>query len=184
MNLPRRLIFAAPLLIALGFICPSVAHAADAPTRQVFTVDGVAREALIYVPEEAKTEASPLIFGWHGHGGSMTNAMRMYGYHLLWPQAIVVYAQGLNTPGKLTDPQGLKPGWQHGPGAQADRDLKFCDAMLAQLRQQLKVDDKRIYSTGHSNGGGFTYLLWAARGEKFAAFAPSAAAAADRKSVV
>ena len=31
--------------------------------------------------------------------------------------------------------------------------------------------------TGHSNGGGFTYLLWLARGNIFAAVAPSAAAA-------
>jgi len=30
---------------------------------------------------------------------------------------------------------------------------------------------------GHSNGGGFTYLLWAARGDVFAAVAPCAAAA-------
>ena len=46
--------------------------------------------------------------------------------------------------------------------------------MLARLKTDYKVDDKRIYSTGHSNGGGFTYLLWAARGDVFAAFAPSA----------
>ena len=39
------------------------------------------------------------------------------------------------------------------------------------------MDDKRIYATAHSNGGGFTYLLWAARGERFAAFAPSGSAA-------
>jgi polyhydroxybutyrate depolymerase len=38
------------------------------------------------------------------------------------------------------------------------------------------VDSKRIYSTGHSNGGAFTYLLLAARGSVFAAVAPSAAA--------
>ncbi len=107
----------------------------------------------------------------------MSNAMRMYGYHLLWPEAIVVYPQGLNTPGKLTDPQGLKPGWQHSAGAQGDRDLKFFDAMLAELRSKFKVNDKRLYSTGHSNGGGFTYLLWAERGDLFTAMAPSAAAA-------
>jgi polyhydroxybutyrate depolymerase len=39
------------------------------------------------------------------------------------------------------------------------------------------VDAKRLYATGHSNGGSFTYLLWQARGEQFAAFAPSAAPA-------
>ena len=44
-------------------------------------------------------------------------------------------------------------------------------------RMEWKVDERRIYATGHSNGGGFTYLLWAARGDVFAAVAPCAAAA-------
>jgi polyhydroxybutyrate depolymerase len=107
----------------------------------------------------------------------MQNAVRMFGYHTLWPEALVVYLQGLNTPGRLTDPDGKKPGWQHSIGNQEDRDLKFFDAVLASLRKEFRVDDRRIYATGHSNGGGFTYLLWAARGDQFAAFAPSAAAA-------
>jgi polyhydroxybutyrate depolymerase len=47
--------------------------------------------------------------------------------------------------------------------------------MLKSLRESYKVDDKRIYATGHSNGGGFTYLLSAARGNVLAAVAPSAA---------
>jgi polyhydroxybutyrate depolymerase len=101
----------------------------------------------------------------------------MYGYHTLWPDALVVYLQGLSTPGRLTDPEGKKPGWQHGAGDQGDRDLKFFDAVLASLQAEFRVDEKRIYSTGHSNGGGFTYLLWAMRGDRFAAFAPSASAA-------
>jgi polyhydroxybutyrate depolymerase len=37
------------------------------------------------------------------------------------------------------------------------------------------VDTNRVYATGHSNGGAFTYLLWLARGYLFAAVAPSAA---------
>jgi polyhydroxybutyrate depolymerase len=106
----------------------------------------------------------------------MAAVTRTSPYHELWPAAIVVYPQGLNTPGRLTDPEGKKAGWQHGLAAQGDRDLKFFDAMLASLRRDYRVDDKRIYATGHSNGGGFTYLLWAARGDQFAAFAPSAAA--------
>jgi polyhydroxybutyrate depolymerase len=139
-------------------------------------VDGVAREALVYAPVKAKAEPAPVVFVFHGHGGSMTGVARSFSIHTRWPEAVVVYPQGLNTPGRLTDPEGRKPGWQHSIGAQGDRDLKFFDAMLASLQQDYKVDDKRIYSTGHSNGGGFTYLLWAARGDKFAALAPSAAA--------
>jgi polyhydroxybutyrate depolymerase len=55
--------------------------------------------------------------------------------------------------------------------------LKFFDAMLASLRKNYHVDDKRIFVTGHSNGGGFSYLLWAKRGDQIAAVAPCAAAA-------
>jgi polyhydroxybutyrate depolymerase len=51
------------------------------------------------------------------------------------------------------------------------------DAVLATLKIAYKVDEKQIYATGHSNGGGFTYLLWAARWDEFAAIAPCAAAA-------
>jgi polyhydroxybutyrate depolymerase len=35
------------------------------------------------------------------------------------------------------------------------------------------VDDDRIYVTGHSNGGVFTYVLMAARHDELAAVAPS-----------
>lgn len=159
-------------------------RAEEALQRREFTVDGVKREALLYVPAKAKTNASPVIFGFHGHGGNMANAARQYHFQTLWPEAIVIYAQGLNTPGRLTDPEGKKTGWQSGPGDQGNRDLKFFDTMLAQLHKEFKVDDKRIYSSGHSNGGGFTYLLWAERGDKFAAFAPSASAASKSQSLL
>jgi polyhydroxybutyrate depolymerase len=39
------------------------------------------------------------------------------------------------------------------------------------MREKYPVDDRRIYATGFSNGGFFTYLLWAKRPKVFAAFA-------------
>lgn len=150
---------------------------ADTLVRREWTVDGVIREALVYVPPQAHTNASPVVFAFHGHGGSMQNVARSFGYHRLWMEAIVVYPQGLKTPGRLTDPEGKRSGWQPATGDQGDRDLKFFDTVLKSLKEDYCVDEKRIYATGHSNGGGFTYLLWAARGDQFAAFAPSAAAA-------
>jgi polyhydroxybutyrate depolymerase len=152
-------------------------RAADPLVRREWTVDGVVRQALVFVPAQASTNPSPVVFAFHGHGGSMQNAARSFAYHREWPEAIAVYPQGLKTPGRLTDPEGKRAGWQHAAGDQGDRDLKFVDAMLASLKEDYHADEKRIYAAGHSNGGGFTYLLWAARGDLFAAFGPSAAAA-------
>jgi polyhydroxybutyrate depolymerase len=163
--------------VILLLLATSDLPAAEALIRREWTVDGVVREALVYAPAQAKTEATPVIFAFHGHGGNMRSAARGFGFHTLWPEAIVVYPQGLNTPGKLIDPDGKLPGWQFGVGEKGDRDLKFFDAMLASLKQDYRVDEKRLFATGHSNGGAFTYLLWAARGDRFAAVAPSGAAA-------
>ena len=154
-----------------------LAQAAE-PNRVEWTVDGVQREATVYAPSKSSSAPPPLVFGFHGHGGTMRNAARSFRLPEIWPEAVVVYMQGLNTPGRLTDPDGKKPGWQSAAGDQNDRDLKFFDAELTSLKEQHKIDARRVYSTGHSNGGGFTYLLWAARGDVFAAVAPSAAVAA------
>ena len=148
------------------------AHAAG-PSPKEWTVGGVKREALVSAPASAKDRPAPVVFAFHGHGGTMKNAARTFAYHRHWPEAICVYMQGLPTPGKLTDPEGKRPGWQHNRGEQGDRDLKFFDAVLKSLKAEYKIDDKRIYATGHSNGGRFTYLLWAERGDVFAAVAPS-----------
>lgn len=158
------------------------AFADSQPTAREWQVDGVPREALVYVPASAKkdsvnakTSPCPIVFAFHGHGGTMRSSARSFNYHSIWPEALVVYMQGLKTPGKLTDPEGKRTGWQHGLGAENDRDLKFFDAVLASLKADYYVDESRIYSTGHSNGGGFTYLLWGNRGDIFAAMAPSSA---------
>jgi polyhydroxybutyrate depolymerase len=167
------------LLISLLLLTNPFARAAgtDGFQQMSFTVDGVVRTALVYVPPAAKTASTPLVFVFHGHGGNSHQAARSFGMNHEWPEAISVYMQGLNTVGQLTDPQGNSPGWQAAIGDQGDRDLKFFDAVLARLKQDYVVDAKRIYCTGHSNGGGFTYLLWLVRGDVFAAVAPSSAAA-------
>lgn len=172
------------LVPALFLALPPASAAEALPNgfqRWELQVNGVQREVVVYAPASAKEKVAPVVFIFHGHGGNMRNAARSFAMHQHWPEAIAVYPQGLNTPGRLTDPEGKKPGWQSGVGAQEDRDLKFFDALLAKLKQDFKVDAKRIYSTGHSNGGGFTYLLWAERGDVFAAVAPSASAAAGRQ---
>ena len=161
-------------LIVLLFAGTIASSAEPSLMEKEWTVDGIARKGLVHIPTAARSSVTPVVFAFHGHGGNMTQAARSFSYHALWPEAIVVYLQGLNTPGKLTDPEGKRPGWQSGKGDQDDRDLKFFDAVFASLKTDLQVDESRVYATGHSNGGSFTYLLWATRGDLFAAVAPSA----------
>jgi poly(3-hydroxybutyrate) depolymerase len=65
-------------------------RAADPLVRREWTVDGVVRQALVYVPPQAATNPCPVVFAFHGHGGSMQNAVRSFAYHREWPEAIVV----------------------------------------------------------------------------------------------
>ncbi len=135
-----------------------------------------ARTALVYPPAVQERRAkAPLIFFFHGPGDHAQFGTVQFPFQELWPEAIVVFAQGLPTP-SASDPNGERRGWQHEPGEVGDRDLKFFDAMLRSLRWKFRVDDQRIYAAGFSNGGFFDYILWAQRGKLFAAFAPCAAA--------
>jgi len=134
-------------------------------------VGGKTREALIAAPASALKTASPVIFVFHGHGENMRIAANRFGCHETWPEAICVYMQGLPTKTN-SDPKGQDPGWQNSPGVEGGRDLQFFDRTLAQLRDDYKVDAGRVFATGFSNGGNFTYVLWASRGKQLRAVAP------------
>ncbi len=147
-------------------------------------VGGVARTAVVVVPASARrgedrAQPSPLVFGFHGHGGRAQGYARRTALHEAWPEAVVLYPQGLPTPG-MTDPEGRLPGWEKDARDQGGRDLAFFDALLARAREVAVVDESRIHVTGHSNGGGFTYLLLQERGDVLASIAPSASAAGRR----
>jgi polyhydroxybutyrate depolymerase len=146
------------------------AHAASAQRTETMTwkVDSVIRRGIVYAPSaNSASGGAPLVFSFHGHGDNMQNFQHT-DLHRAWPQAILVYFQGL--PSRR---DGLS-GWQTEKGQDDDRDLRLVDAALMSLREKFKVDDTRIYSTGFSNGANFTYLLWAERPGVFAAFAPVA----------
>jgi polyhydroxybutyrate depolymerase len=153
-------------LLAIAFFWG--ASAADTLT---VSVNGVERSSLVFAPAKSASP-SPLVFCFHGHGGSSRQASNSFRMHEAWPEAIVVYPQGLPSKGR-TDPEGKRNGWQRSPGDIADRDLEFFDALLVEVKKSHKVDSSRIYAMGHSNGGRFTYVLWAARPDVFAAFGPS-----------
>lgn len=162
--------------LAISLLGKGAAHGRPLPEPTEWTIDGVKRQALVVRPATPGEAPAPLVLVFHGHGGTMAN-MAVRGFQEQWPEAIFVFPQGLATV-TLRDPQGGRAGWQNRQGANGDRDLRFVDAILTTMATRYRVDADRVYATGHSNGGGFTYLLWATRAERFAAVAPSSAAAA------
>jgi polyhydroxybutyrate depolymerase len=156
-----------PRAAACAVILTFAASAALAERKwMTFPVGGVDRKAIVYTPAAVQNGRAPLILAFHGHGDSAVNYM---GVDLqgAWPEAVVVYFDGLPTRDGLS-------GWQTEPGQENDRDFKLVDAALVALRKTYKIDDERIYATGFSNGAHFTYLLWAERPALFAALAPVA----------
>ena len=66
------------LLCLAALLTASTASTADTLTHRQWTVDGVVRAALVYVPPQARTNAAPVVFAFHGHGGSMQSAARSF----------------------------------------------------------------------------------------------------------
>jgi polyhydroxybutyrate depolymerase len=142
----------------------------DGLEEREWTVGKKARTALVHIPPQAQAKPSALVFVFHGHGGTMEDAVKEFAIHKHWPAAIVVYMQGVPTP-QGDDPKGELAGWQYFPGEQKDRDVQFFDTVRADLSGKYKVDDERVFAAGFSNGGGFSIALWSARGDKLAATA-------------
>lgn len=128
-------------------------------------VDGVDREALVYRP--SGNGVHPIIFGFHGHTGNARQASRSFGLQDAWPDAIVVYPQGLPTK-TFYDKEGRFSGWTNVP-TESNRDIRFFDALLARVSGSVRGAMRRVFAMGHSNGAQFMYTLWATRGNELAA---------------
>ncbi len=153
---------------------PSTAYAAIAPlpTTRTLTVDGATRTALVYPGRNALTTPSPLVLVFHGFTGTAEGMAGTSRLQVLWPEATVVYPQGLNV---LKPSTGLwAPGWPDAPDKYGDRDLHYVTALLASLAATYRVDARRVYATGFSNGATFSYLLYTQMPGSFTAFAGEA----------
>lgn len=140
------------------------------------TSSGVKRTFLLHVPTKYDVNtATPLIFSFHGrgeNGAAQENDKSKLSDESLNPNMFVVYPDGL--PG--TD--GSKE-WQSDPDAKGYNDVGFVLDMIGSLEDEFCIDTNRIYSSGHSNGGGFSLNILACNStasQKIAAFMGSAPA--------
>jgi len=125
-------------------------------------VKGATRGYRLLVPNGISArKAVPLVFSFHGRGGSK-DRMHLY--------------CGLNGTAKqnkfiLVYPSAIGGNWNLRPGA-ANADIAFFDALYTRLTKQYNIDLNRVYLTGMSMGGYFSNLVASQRSDKIAAIAP------------
>ena len=114
----------------------------------------------LYVPENyTPSREWPLIICLHGAYGR--------GDHFLWLWLRPAKSRGY----MLLAPKSLDVTWSI---LQPERDTRSVEAMLDEVCGEYAVDRNRVYLSGLSDGGTFTYLLGLGRPELFAGIAPVA----------
>ena len=141
------------------------------------TVDGRIRTFLVNLPPNYDEAADfSLVIGLHGGGGSgeqfetssklteKANASRF----------IVVYPDGVQGNGLLKARTWNAGGCCDDAVDNNINDVKFISALIDKLISEYKIDPKKVYATGHSNGGMLSYRLACELAHKVAAIAPNA----------
>ncbi|MEV8638905.1 poly(3-hydroxybutyrate) depolymerase [Streptosporangium sp. NPDC051023] len=135
------------------------------------TSQGITRTYQLHLPAGYTSQQSwPVVLAFHGRGGT---GAEMEGFSKLSTlPAIVAYPNGVIGTGG-----GDRQAWQGAPyAAPGVDDVTFTSTLLNTLENGLCVDQRRVYATGKSNGGGFTGLLACRMADRIAAIAPVAAA--------
>lgn len=134
---------------------------------QTIDFEGAPREYRLAVPEGvAGDEPLPLILNWHGYG---SNAIQQAVYSELEEKGpargyVVVTPQGTGSPAF----------WNILPERASPDDVAFAGALIDATAQTLCIDERRVYSSGMSNGGGMSAYLGCNLGDRLAAIAPVA----------
>lgn len=132
-------------------------------------VDGIQRQYLIHIPPAFNTIAKlPVIFAFHGGGGTAKSAVSFYDLEPLADKNnfMVVYPDAVNKAWKI-------PGMATRVKA-ADttvNDLHFMNVLLDTIIAEYKADPQKVFLTGISRGAMFSFYLADAMNERVTAIA-------------
>jgi polyhydroxybutyrate depolymerase len=159
------------VILLLVFMIPACLYSKDIDG--VFRVDGLERDYILHIPKNYANELLPLVMVFHGGGGNSTQVKNHTKFNKLSDKEnfIVVY------------PNAVDKNWNDGRIGEKlpmERDdVKFISMLIDTLVKNYKVDSKRIFSTGISNGGFFSLYLGLKLPDKILAIAPVTANIAE-----
>lgn len=150
-------------------------------------VDGVAREYYVHVPESySGTTAVPMVFMLHGTSGNGNDMYDRSGWKEVGEEQniLTVYPSSLryciNDNGEIknTTKWNTPPDaeWIFCPGQNPRDDIKFLTEVINEIGVNYKIDTKRIYLVGFSNGGQMAAKCAISLSDKLAAVVENASA--------
>lgn len=148
-------------------------------------VDGSDREYIVSIPMGYDGSVEfPVVFMLHGTGGDGEKFYNISGWKELGEQEniLTVYPSALSkciiTDGeqKTTSKWNSQPtsGWQYCSNVTPPDDVKFLSQIIDEIESKYKIDHKRIYFVGFSNGGQMCAKLSIQLGKRIAAIVESA----------
>ena len=157
------------LIIYLIFILLSCSKDEDAQLTPVIetgkmtkqlVVNNTNREYIIYVPENfTGTSSLPLLLSFHGLSSNMNFNYDYTNFDELAERENFI----------VVHPNGIDNRWT--VSATNNPDIDFIEALLDQLENDYNIASNRIYSTGMSNGGNFSFTLACGLNDRIAAIA-------------
>lgn len=169
---------AIPLIVCSQNSNFGVANSKQLRINDTIIIDGLVRNYLINLPpnyNEAKD--IPIVFFFHGAGGSSAQAEKDYGFSekANAEKFAIVYPNGISSDGFL----GLKY-WNAGDCCSYSmkhniNDVKFISLLIDKLMLKYpKLSPQKVYLTGISNGAMMCYRLASELSNKITAIAPVA----------
>lgn len=121
------------------------------------TVNGTVRNYIVYAPKDLGKDR-PLLISCHG-----MNQDAAYQKGMLTIESVADTAKFVTV-----FPNGIDRGWD----ISGDRDINFVLALIDEMVDKYQIDRNRVYLSGFSMGGMFTYHAMNRIPDKIAAFAP------------
>jgi polyhydroxybutyrate depolymerase len=140
--------------------------------------DGASRRYLVHVPASGEAGPLPAMIALHGGGGSGAQFQRDNGLDAVADHHgfIAVYPDGS---GRLPRRLLTWNAGEHCCGWALEHevdDVGFLAAVIQDLARRTRIDSRRIYVTGHSNGAIMAYRFAAERADLVTAIVPVAGA--------
>tara|TARA_B100000676_G_C17884719_1_gene735821 strand:+ start:67 stop:975 length:909 start_codon:yes stop_codon:yes gene_type:complete len=138
---------------------------------RVIEHEGLERSFLIYVPTNIK-ENAPLVVAIHGYTSSAKTLMGYSGINQVADKEgfLVAYPQGTKD---SRDNNFFNVGYEFHSDSKVN-DVNFIREIVLNLTKDYKLNSKRVFATGMSNGGDMSYLLACTSSDLFTAVAPVA----------